>query len=108
MMTEEKALEILMHLIANPSLTAAQIPETWATLLNIHNAHFAPPVEEPKRKRRKNRRSVDASGNSTKQGWPGGLSHKMYSEWRAVKQSEGVTEGINPRNCLAELQSRGT
>jgi hypothetical protein len=92
--TEEKALEILTELIRKPESKAEDIPRIWGELLNAFNTTFAPPVEEPKKKRRKRRVAGVLSPNL---GWPQGVSRAEYKMWKEAQLARGVTEGLNPQ-----------
>lgn len=91
---EDKALEILIELIRKPESQAPDIPRIWGELLQAYNTTFAPPVEEPKKKRRKRRVAGVLSPNL---GWPQGVSRAEYKTWKESQQAKGVTEGLNPQ-----------
>lgn len=89
---EDKALEILAELIKKPESKAEDIPRIWGEIIAVYNQQFAPPVEEPKKKRRRKRVSM-----SPNLGWPAGVSRAEYKAWKEVQESRGVTENVNPQ-----------
>lgn len=91
---EEKALEILTELIRKPESKAEDIPRIWGEILAAYNSTFAPPVEEPKKKRRKRRVTGPMSPNL---GWPQGVSRAEYKMWKEFQVAKGITEGLNPQ-----------
>ena len=91
---EEKALEILIELIRKPESKAEDVPRIWGELLSAYNASFAPPVEEPKKKKRKRRVAGALSPNL---GWPQGVSRAEYKTWKDSQVAAGRTEGLNPQ-----------
>jgi hypothetical protein len=91
---EDKALEILTELIRKPESKAEDIPRIWGEILTAYNSTFSPPVEEPKKKRRKRRIQGPMSPNL---GWPQGVSRAEYKMWKENQQAKGVTDGLNPQ-----------
>jgi hypothetical protein len=87
----EKALEILLDLIRKPETAANDIPRIWNELLGVYNKAFAPPVEEPKKKKRRR----PANPNI---GWPQGVSRAEYRTWKELQQARGVSDNLNPQH----------
>ena len=89
--TEEKALEILLELIRKPESPATQIPTIWKDVLAVYDQQFAPPVEQPKKKRRRR------AGANPNLGWPQGVSRAEYAVWKEAQQKRGISDGLNPQ-----------
>lgn len=89
---ETKALEILAELIKKPESRAEDIPTIWREIIQVYNDHFAPPVEEPKKKKRRKR--LPTSPNL---GWPAGVSRAEYTAWKSQQGDRGITENVNPQ-----------
>lgn len=87
---EERALDILAELIKKPESKAEEIPRIWSEIMAVYNQQFAPPVEEPKKKKRRR----PANPNI---GWPAGVSREEYKHWKEAQQAKGVTENLNPQ-----------
>jgi hypothetical protein len=87
----EKALEILLELIRKPESPANDIPRIWNEVLGVYNAAFAPPVEEPKKKKRRR----PANPNI---GWPQGVSRDEYRTWKEMQIAKGQSENLNPQH----------
>lgn len=99
---KEKALEILAELIKKPDTKAEDLPRIWGELLSTYNQHFAPVLEEPKKKRRKKR-----MGNENPNlGWPAGVSRAEYKAWKAAQEAAGRTENLNPQAYKREQDER--
>lgn len=90
---EDKALEILVELIKKPDTRAEELPRIWGELLTAYNQHFAPVVEEPKKKRKRRR----ANAISPNLGWPAGVSRAEYKAWKEQQEAAGKTENVNPQ-----------
>jgi hypothetical protein len=90
MLTEDKAVEILIELIRSPGSVVSDIPITWDSIIRVSREAFAPAVEPPVKKKRRRQANPNI-------GWPAGVKRADYRAWKEAQAAKGQTENINPQ-----------